>query len=309
MLTRDQLTLKASKKSEGTNGKGKGKGRGKGRGRGKGKGKGKKSKKQQRGNDGHEEKGRKESHSASSSRSKKGLRRSRLEVLKRNKKGTLKRACPADAPEYEDWGDSWAPESWDETDGSWPEDWSGDEGWEYEWGCGYGGGQDWHDQWWPQESKAKKPAKAGKKHATADKKHAKADNKHAEADNKHAEADNKHAEADNKHAEADKPKAIKRAKRARAPNDQAKPTPEFQYPNSFARRACPHSKGSEAAELWKAIVRTFASEIKPSLDAGSYSKTEVGFTKRETHGINSSHSLEGSLLDLRSGSLVPIGAI
>ena len=47
----------------------------------------------------------------------------------------------------------------------------------------------------------------------------------------------------------------------------------FEYPNSFARRPCPRS---HASALWKAIVRTFSSEVLPSVGEHTRSKNEAG---------------------------------
>ena len=50
----------------------------------------------------------------------------------------------------------------------------------------------------------------------------------------------------------------------------------FSYPQTFARRACPPIKGSEAFHLWRGITKSFNLQVLPFLERGTRANAEAG---------------------------------
>ena len=53
----------------------------------------------------------------------------------------------------------------------------------------------------------------------------------------------------------------------------------FDYPRTFARRAKPPIKGSDAEKVWMAIAKGFLEEIAPAIENGTRREAEAGFTQ------------------------------
>ena len=180
-------------------------------------------------------------------------------ATKQNNTKQSKKQGSAAKPASSGGADAWEPE-WEETE--WGEDdWAR---WEAgEWDEAWDEPGDWNEgDWdeWEKDETASKPKARGKRNREQPK-----------------------AVAPTREPEAAPTKSRSKPMGRARPGDHASvhaidEADTFSYPRTFARRAKPPIKGSDAEKLWMAITKGFLQEIDPFLESRTRTEAEAGTT-------------------------------